>query len=50
MPLNDRGEWISYQCNEHNHKRCLGEFDDGGGRTKYCDCHCHRKEKEKDQK
>ncbi len=42
MPLNNRGEWISHPCHTVKHNECAEEFDDGGGRTKYCDCDCHR--------
>jgi len=42
MPVSVRGEWMSDPCSVGNHRRCPEEFDDGGGRTKYCDCDCHR--------
>ncbi len=46
MPLNDKDEWISRKCNLNKHENCLHEFDDGGGRTVFCNCHCHKPKKE----
>jgi hypothetical protein len=47
MPLDEMGEWISRECDCEKHDECFYEFDDGGGRTRYCNCKCHKKDRVK---
>ncbi len=50
MPINRRGNWVSRDCAQGEHSRCPHDFDEGGGRTAYCDCDCHRAKRDEEKK